>query len=253
MVNFLLRKSFYDYWDNLYKLLCINLCLALLMALYIHLVYLQGNVYLGIPIIFLFNLIIGAASMMGMEISDYKLPGFSLFLQGIKKLWVDALFFTACIALQTSIINHIIPFYLKLENKMAGLSLAMLVLWISTIWWAATIYYYPLRLRLKLSIIKAARQSLLLLADNLILSTGILLISFVLVMLSLATAMLLPGTTFLLVFYQVSGRTLLLKYRYLETHPTGEKKDIPWNDLLEDDLKIISRRSVKELIFPWKE
>lgn len=253
MINFLLRKSFYDYWDNLYKLLVINLCLALLIALYIHLVYLQGNVYLGIPIIFLFNLLIGAASLLGMKISDYDLPGFSLFFQGIKKVWVDALFFTACIALQMSIINHIIPFYLKLGNRLAGLSLTMLVLWICAIWWFATIYYYPLRFRLKLSIIKAARQSLLFLADNPILTLGLLLTSLVLFMLSLAIAMLLPGISFLLVFYQVSGRTLLRKYRYLESHPDTDKKDIPWSHLLKEDLEILNRRSVKEIIFPWKE
>jgi hypothetical protein len=253
MINFLLRKTFYDYWDNFYKLFCINFCLALLMALYIHLVYLQGYIYLGIPIIYLFNLLIGGASLMGLKISDYDLPGFKVFFQGIKSVWVDALFFTACIALQTSIANHIIPFYLKLGNKMIGLSLAILVLWISAIWWAATIYYYPLRFRLKLSVMKTARQSLLLLADNVILAVGILFTSFVLVMLSLATAMLLPGISFLLVYYHVATRTLLLKYNYLESHPKADKKSILWDRLLEDDMKIINRRSLKEIIFPWKE
>jgi hypothetical protein len=71
MIAFLLKKSFFDYWDNLYKLLCVNLCLAMLMALYIRLSSLQGGAYLGIVIIYIFNLLIGATSLVAKKISDY--------------------------------------------------------------------------------------------------------------------------------------------------------------------------------------
>ena len=253
MITFLLKKSFFDYWDNLYKLLCVNLCLALLMAFYIHLAYLLGRGHLGIIIIYLFNLLIGSTALMARKISDNNLPRINLFLKATKSVWRDALFFTACIALQIAVADHIIPFYLKLENRLAGLSLAMLLFWICVIWWMATIYYYPLRLRLNFSIFKAARKSLLVFADNLSLSLAVFLISSVIFMLSLGTAMLLPGISFLLVFHQVAGRTLLLKYDYLENHPLVNRKDIPWSNLLKEDLEIINRRSLKEIIFPWKE
>ena len=82
---------------------------------------------------------------------------------------------------------------------------------------------------------------------------AVFLISSVIFMLSLGTAMLLPGISFLLVFHQVAGRTLLLKYDYLENHPLVNRKDIPWSNLLKEDLEIINRRSLKEIIFPWKE
>ncbi len=253
MVTFLLKKSFFDYWDNLFKLLCVNLCLALLMALYFQLGYLQSGDYLGLVIIYLFNLLIGATSLVAWKISDYDFPKISLFLLAAKTVWKDALFFTVCFVLQVTILDHIIPFYLKLNSRLAGLSLAMLVFWVCAIWWVAMIYYYPLRLRLNFPVFKAARMSLLFFTDNLSLSLAILLISLVLLMLSLVTTMLLPGISFMLAFHQVAGRTLLLKYDYLANHRPANKKDIPWSLLLKDDLDIVGKRSLKEIIFPWKE
>jgi len=253
MITVLLKKSFLHYWDNLYKLLCVNLCLALLMALYVHLSFLQGGGYLGVVIIFLFNLLIAATSLMAREISDYDSPKISLFLLAAKTLWKDALFFTGWFVLHVTVLNHIIPFYLKLGSKLAGLSLAMLLFWVCAIWWMAMIYYYPLRLRLKCPVFKAAHKSLLLLTDNLSLSLAIVLFSSVFLILSLVTTMLMPGISFVLVFHQVAGRTLLLKYDYLESHPLENKNDVPWSLLLRDDLEIIGSRSLKEIIFPWKE
>jgi hypothetical protein len=253
MLFFLLKKSFFDYWDNLFKLLCVNLCLALLVALYIQLSFLRGGAYLGLVIIYLFNLLIGVTSVAVWKISDYDLPQISLFLLAAKTVWKDALFFTACFVLQASVLHHIIPFYLKLDSRFAGLSMAMLVFWVCAIWWVAMIYYYPLRLRLNFPVLKAARMSLMFLTDNFSLSLSIFLISSALLMLSLVTTMLLPGISFVLALHQVAGRTLLLKYDYLARHQPANKKEIPWGLLLKDDLDIVGRRSLKEIVFPWKE
>jgi hypothetical protein len=253
MTGFLLKKSFLLYWDNLYKLLCVNLCLTLLMAICIYLSSLQGGDYPSIVVIYFFNLLIGATSLVARKISDYDQAEISLFLLAAKTLWKDALFFTACLVLHVAVLNHLIPFYLRLGSKLAGLSLAMLLFWICAIWWVAMIYYYPLRLRLNLPVFKAAHNSLLLLTDNLSLSLAIFLLSSIFLVLSLVTSMLLPGISFVLVFHQVAGRTVLLKYDYLESHPLANKKDIPWSLLLKDDLEIIGKRSLKQIIFPWKE
>ena len=253
MTGFLLKKSFLLYWDNLYKLLCVNLCLTLLMAICIYLSSLQGGDYPGIVVIYFFNLLIGATSLVPRKISDYDQAEISLFLLAVKTLWKDALFFTACLVLHVAVLNHLIPFYLRLGSKLVGLSLAMLLFWICAIWWVAMIYYYPLRLRLNLPVFKAAHNSLLLLTDNLSLSLAIFLLSSIFLVLSLVTSMLLPGISFVLVFHQVAGRTVLLKYDYLESHPLANKKDIPWSLLLKDDLEIIGKRSLKQIIFPWKE
>jgi hypothetical protein len=252
MIKFLLRKTFLHCWDNLYKLLCVNLCLALLVALYVYLASLRGGGYPGILIIYLFNLLIGTTSVVASRISDYELPEVSLFVLAAKTVWKDALFFSACFELHGMVLGYVIPFYLTLGNRLAGLLLAMLLFWVCVTWWLAMIYYYPVRLRLNLPVLTAARKAFLLFTDNLSLSFAIFLLSAVSLMLSLVTSMLLPGISLMLVFHQVAGRTLLLKYRYLESHPRA-KRDIPWSLLLKDDLEVIGGRPLKGIIFPWKE
>jgi len=252
MITFLLRKSFLHCWDNLYTLLCVNLCLALLMALYIHLSSLQGGGYLGIVIIYLFNLLIGATSVAARRISDYELLEVRLLFLAARTVWKDALFFSACCVLQGTALSSIIPFYLTLGSRLAGLFLAMLLFLACAAWWVAMIYYYPVRLRLNLPVFKAARWAFLLFSDNLSLSLAIFLLSAASLALSLVTTMLLPGISLMLVFHQVAGRTLLRKYSYLESQPQP-RKNIPWNLLLKDDLAVISGRSLKAIILPWKE
>ena len=136
-------------------------------------------------------------------------------------------------------------------SRLAGLFLAVLLFWVCVTWWVAMIYYYPVRLRLNLPVFAAARKAFLLLTDNLSLSFAIFLLSVVSLMLSLVTTMLLPGISLVLVFHQLAGRTLLLKYHYLESNPKA-KQDIPWSLLLKDDLEVIGGRPLKEIIFPWK-
>ena len=252
MIRFLLRKTFLHWWDNLYTLLCVNLCLALLVALYLYLASLRGVGYLGIVIIYLFNLLIGTTSVAARKISDYDPPDVRLFFLGAKTVWKDALFFTACFVLHGIALNNIIPFYLTLGSKLAGLLLAMLLFWACVTWWLAMIYYYPVGLRLNLPIFTTVRRAFLLFTDNPSLSFAIFLLSTASLMLSFVTAMLLPGIGFMLVFHQVAGRTLLRRYRYLEGHPHA-KQEIPWSLLLKDDLEFIGGRSAKGIVFPWKE
>jgi hypothetical protein len=252
MITFVLRKSFLHCWDNLYKLLCVNLCLALLVALYVYLASMQGGGYPGIVIIYLFNLLIGTTSVVAKKVSDYDPPDVSLFFLAARTVWKDALFFTVCFVLHGMVFDYVIPFYLTLGNRLAGLSLAMLLFWVCVTWWLAMIYYYPVRLRLNLPVFTAARKAFLLFIDNLSLSFAIFLLSAVSLVVSLVTSMLLPGISLMLVFHQVAGRTLLLKYHYLESHPRAQK-DIPWGLLLKDDLKVIGGRPLKGIIFPWKE
>jgi hypothetical protein len=252
MIPFVLRKSFLHCWDNLYTLLCVNLCLALLVALYIHQASLLGGGYPGLVIIYLFNLLIGTTSVAARKIADHDPPDVRLFFLGAKTVWKDALFFAACFVLHGMVFDHVIPFYLTLGSKLAGLLLAMLLFWVCVTWWLAMIYYYPVRLRLSLPIFSAVRRAFLLFTDNLSLSCAIFLLSAAALMLSLVTAMLLPGLSLVLVFHQVAGRTLLLKYDYLESHPRA-RENIPWSLVLKDDLERLGGRSLKEIILPWKE
>ena len=51
-------------------------------------------------------------------------------------------------------------------------------------------------------------------------------------------------------------RLLLYKYDWIEVNPglsAKERKNVPWNDLLAKDRKLLGPRTLKGFFFPWKE
>jgi len=48
-------------------------------------------------------------------------------------------------------------------------------------------------------------------------------------------------------------RLRLLKYDWLEAHPDANRKKIPWDELLIEEREKTGTRTLKNLIFPWKD
>jgi hypothetical protein len=44
----------------------------------------------------------------------------------------------------------------------------------------------------------------------------------------------------------------MYKYDYLEKNP-GDRRRIPWDALLVEDRERVGKRTLKGMIFPWKE
>jgi hypothetical protein len=85
-----------------------------------------------------------------------------------------------------------------------------------------------------------------------------LLVSNLIVMaISLLTAFLVPGPGGLALWMDEAVRLRLMKYDYLEENPpeagTRKRAKIPWDALLIDDRERTGSRTIKNLIFPWKD
>jgi hypothetical protein len=52
-------------------------------------------------------------------------------------------------------------------------------------------------------------------------------------------------------------RLRMYKYDYLEEHPElkspRERRQIPWEDLIFDDRQLMGKRTLRGMIFPWKD
>ncbi len=48
-------------------------------------------------------------------------------------------------------------------------------------------------------------------------------------------------------------RLLIFKYDWLEENPDAKRKDVPWYELLIDEKERVGKRTLKGMIFPWKE
>ncbi len=63
---------------------------------------------------------------------------------------------------------------------------------------------------------------------------------------------LVPGICGIMLSGQDMMKLLMKKYDWLEENPNKTKKDLNWDELLQEEKDTIGPRSLKSMIFPWK-
>lgn len=121
MFKFTLKKTFFDVWDNLFKIFILNFILLLLVAA---LVYIPGlfyfNFFIYFTIIFLIALTIiiflGNCFLFTLEMSEYKNPDFSEFFVGIKKSFFPSIGIAVILTLFILVSRFSTGYYLSFAN-----------------------------------------------------------------------------------------------------------------------------------------
>jgi hypothetical protein len=257
MFGFLIKKTFFDMWDNLITIVLMNLGFIASLAVVVYVPYaLSFNTvlaYIGLAVaLFIFNLYSGTISMMVGDIADYKRCEFKDFLPYLRSTIKYSGVLTLITCVQLVIVAIGFPFYLQMGGVFGVLALAVLF-WISLAAWLSLQYFFPVRKRLDASMKKIFKKSLILFFDNTAFSFGLALGGIVILAISVFTALLIPGIATFLLWRQVAVKLRLLKYDYLEENPDANRKKIPWDALLVDDREKVGPRSLKGMIFPWKE
>ena len=274
MIGFLIKKTFFDFWDNMFRMVLVNLGFIASLAIPI---FLPGLI--SIPVLPYFVLAAGilwcfiylaAAALSVKAISDYGIFGFSDFLTNLKEGCKAGLALGITGVLLFIIAWNAIPFYLQLHS-LFGLFLAAVIFWTMAAAVCSLQFFFAVRARLDTKLIKIYKKSFIIFFDNpgftiyLLLHTIVpLILSAVLVMrfpglvgLLLFLVTLLPGPAGVLLFLDEGLRLRLLKYDWLEANPdeTGSKKrrKIPWDALLIDEREKTGTRSFRNFIFPWKD
>jgi uncharacterized membrane protein YesL len=255
MFGFLIKKTFYDLWDNLFKIALINLgFLALLLAGFILAPLLNAAPLLSMGLMALCLLCccvyLAASSLCLRALSDYGSFGFADFFHTFSAAWPAGLLLGALCLLGFFLTAMAIPFYFSL-GSFAGLLLGCFLLWTMLAATLALQFYLPIRARLDAKLGKVIKKCFLILLDNTPFCILAGAVSVAILTLSLPLFMLLPGPGGLLLFLDEALRIRLLKYDWLEANP-GRKK-IPWDLLLEEEREKTGNRSIKGLIFPWKD
>jgi hypothetical protein len=257
MYGFLIRKSFADLWDNIYVVILLNLCFLLMFALlfYLSLIMKANNflsyiaMLISLIIIFIFS---GGASGIAKDISDYRNPQFVDLFTHIKKSYLSSVFF----ALLSSVLffpqNMILNFYGKLNSNISTPVLTLFLLF-NMIWILSCQYFFPVQSNLDKRFMKIIKKMLLVFFDNFLFSILIFIIGLVIFIFSAALIFLLPGLSFVFLLWNVTLKTLLYKYEFLENHPNFNRKRIPWDTILTEEKEKLGKRKLKGLVFPWKE
>jgi hypothetical protein len=261
MVGFLVKKSFFDGWDNLIRLVVMNLIYLALFGLIFLLPSAWESVSplalaaLVIPGFFLLMTYTGFLGPFLTGISRYESltlkDGWDLFKKNLRTI----VFFSILNLVVLILTGLSLPFYIQMGGVL-GAAGAGLVFWVLLFWLGSTQFFFPLLCQMGGGTLKNIKKGFIILLDNpgfsLFTMAGTIFITAV----SIFTAFLIPGLSNALLFQHEAMKLRLLKYDYLEeTRETAGpgKIVIPWDTLLSEDRENVGPRTLKGMIFPWKD
>jgi hypothetical protein len=257
MIGFLIKKTFFDLWDNLFRIALINLGFVLSMAVPIFVPTLFESLpVLGITIMFIGILwclvYLSAAALSIKSISDYGSFGFADFLHNLKTAWPTGLVMGLFVFALWLLVTVAIPFYLNM-GSILGLLLSAVIFWTLVVGVLSLQFFFAVRSRLDTKISRVIKKSFIFFFDNPGLCIFSLIHNLIILGVSVFLAFLFPGPGGLLLYLDEALRLRILKYDWLEENPTANRRKIPWDALLIDEREKTGTRSLKSFIFPWKD
>jgi len=266
MIGFLIKKTFYDLWDNMFRIVLLNLGFIVSLAIPI---ILPG--YIPITVLSIAVAVIGvlwcfvylaAAALSVKAISDYGIFNFADFKANLKAGWPAGVVMAVVSFIFFLVIRIIIPFYLNM-NSLLGLLLGALIFWMLILALVSFQFFCAIRARLDTKPIKIIKKCFIIFFDNPGFSIFSLLYTLVTLAVSLLFALLVPGPAGLLLFLDEGLRLRLLKYDWLEAVSKGDanpatagsprRRRIPWDALLIEEREKTGNRTFRNFIFPWKD
>ena len=271
MIGFLIRKNFFDLWDNLFRIALVNLGFIAITAFPVFVPQLFGTIpflamtalLIGILLCFVY---LSAAALSLKNISDNGSFGFADFWANLKTIWPVGLFAGGMVSLGIILVTVVIPFYLAMES-LWGLMLAAITFWSLVTAVLALQFFFAVRCRLDKSFTGSIKKCFLIFFDNPMFCIFVLIHNLFYLIISVPLALLLPGPAGILLFTDEGLRLRLLKYDWLEANPESVaeghenqsspppagKRKIPWDVILIDEKEKTGTRSLKNFIFPWKD
>jgi uncharacterized membrane protein YesL len=255
---FWIKKAFFDWWDNFLLSILLNLGFIAVASIAFALAPrfqstspLFGLLVLifGVAMLFVYG---AGVAMVARDIADYRTPGWNTIIEYIRATWGTGLLYGAMLVGSFVLLSVALPTYAGMNNLLGAVALALLF-WAAIIWYVGLQFYLPVRSRLDTNIKKIIKKSFIVLFDNPLYAIASALGFTAITVLSVFTAFLLPGPAGALIWLQSGFKLRMLKYDYLEEHPDADRKHIPWDRLLVEDRERVGKRTLKGMIFPWKE
>lgn len=257
MIGFYIKKSFFDGWDNLISIVLVNVCLVGVLAIgYGAYSLFQVNIAVGILALLVWyvflHICLGGVAFFAKEYAWYKRPSFADFWTHTKEALPYSLNLAWMNAVLILLMTVVIPFYMSM-NSIIGTIIVALLFWITIISIISLMYFLPVCAQLRDTPLKALKKSFILFLDNVGFSIFLFFYTIFNAGLSIVTALLVPGASSILLSHQIALKLLMYKYDYLEENPETDRKHIPWSVLFLDEREKVGQRSLKGMIFPWKE
>ncbi|MDR2211909.1 MAG: hypothetical protein LBO65_10680 [Spirochaetaceae bacterium] len=251
MVGFLLKKFFYDLWDNLFRIMALNLGFLLSLSLAFVLPPLIAG---AVPAAVVFCLLafwpfvyLCAASAALEEASDYRSLSLTDFAKNITASLVPGAVLFVVSALVFVIIRFTIPFYLRF-GTLLGTAAAFLCIWIC-LFAVGTLQFYPaVYRRLGRHPLISLKKCLFIFFDN----TGFCMVSLLINL--VLTALIIPCPGWSLLFLDEGLRLRILKYDRpvpSKTEKNGGGRSF-WDAILAEEREKTGHRTWRDFLFPWR-
>ena len=259
MLGFIVKKTFYDLWDNMARIVLLNLgfitslAIPFLLPSAVPIPLLSFGIF--VAGILWCCIYLSAAALSVKALSDYSIFGFADFRDNLKAGWPAGIAMGIIGFFLFSMARIIIPFYLDM-GSLFGFLLAAIIFWTLVLGLVSFQFFFAVRARLDTKILKIAKKCLMIFFDNPGFAVFSLLYTIVTLVLSLILALLLPGPAGMLLFLDEALRLRLLKYDWLEANPPADdsaRRKIPWDAILIEEREKTGTRSLRNFIFPWKD
>ena len=261
MLGFLLKKNFFDLWDNMLKIALINLGFIISAAITIFLPYavinspVWGGIVFFICILWCVLYTTAAAGTLK-ALSDYGTFSIADFISNLKTAWPQALVLAGLLFIILILMAVVTPFYLGMRS-VTGLLLGVFIFWILVMAILSLQFFLAGKDRLDTRYSKIIKKCFIVFFDNPGFCIFVMIHNlFILIICLFPLFFLFPGPAGVLLFLDQGLRLRLLKYDWLQANAktdTSSKKNIPWEEILEEEKEKTGNRSFRGLIFPWKE
>jgi len=259
MIGFLLRKTFYDLWDNMFKIVVLNLgfflCTAILLLPSLAPGILGSDplvLTLGILGILICCLYLASVAFTVKSISDYGSINMADFVKNFKASWPAGIAMFVFVIIVILVLSIVIPFYSSM-GSIVGLVLTAVVIWLLVFAMLSFQFYFTVYARLGKNIKKSFKKCMLISLDNTGLSVFLFIHNIFALLLSVVLVFMFPGPAGVLLYLDEAVRLRLLKYDWLEANPGANRRKIPWDELLIEEREKTGTRTFRNFIFPWKD
>ncbi|ULQ59837.1 hypothetical protein K7I13_00290 [Brucepastera parasyntrophica] len=258
MIGFFIKKAFYDGWDHLLSIFVLNL---LSLAVIVGGIFLTGLVQdnilavtgILVLIVIILSVIMMATSIVMAGVADYKSFSVRDFFTALKNTWMHGVLYGILLCVLYFIFSTGIRYYLA-AGGVFGYACAGGLFWIAFAVILSLQWFLPVRSQLDTRFFKCLKKSFIICLDNIGFSVFMFFYSIVLLLFSFMLITFLAG---LVLAQNEAFKLRMYKYDWLEQQDSEEfsklRKSVPWSELIAEDMEIVGTRSLRNLIFPWKD
>ncbi|MGP1459343.1 MAG: hypothetical protein ACTTKL_08540 [Treponema sp.] len=265
MLSFFFRKNFYDGWDNLVSFLVPNLIVdGIVFSSAAVMIAGRENLAVWIACTALIFCLCSIAVLAWTEAAAKIAEGFTVplkdFFFAVPSCIADGLKYAAALFTLCAATGIGVAFYFLNGATIVGMMAGFAFCWVALIIFTALLWYPALRALLHNPFGKSVKKCFIILTDNALQSLVVAFYNLFLTLVSVVMIGIAPGMAGLALSRVNALRLILKKYDYLnELDKNGtpanspERRKIPWNTILKNDIESVPPRPFKAFIFPWKE